>query len=174
MQMSLKTSWQASIIVALLVLIGVVTVAPIRTDRVGYRSGSHSVKLVIDGVDVGPITVVDGLSIEQEVIAFRSGSEPGIVLKVPGEVSYGNLTLKRGLTRGDLLWEWMQTSFDPGGDVMRKNGSIIVYDHRGRETARYNFFRAWPAKWTGPTLDASGNDVAIEEIVLAVEAWEEG
>src|SRR5712692_5425756 len=35
------------------------------------------------------------------------------------------------------------------------------------------FFNAWPSKWTGPTLNAKGNDVAIEELTLTCERQEQ-
>ena len=39
----------------------------------------------------------------------------------------------------------------------------------GRRWLRWNFFNAWPTKWTGPTFNAEGNDVAIETLELAHE-----
>ena len=56
----------------------------------------------------------------------------------------------------------------------RKNGSIIVLDRAGRETVRWNFVNAWPAKWTGPSFNAEGNDVAIETLELAHEGLVKG
>jgi hypothetical protein len=43
----------------------------------------------------------------------------------------------------------------------------------------WNFFNAWPSKWAGPTFNAKGNDVAIEELTLTCErqqqvAWGAG
>jgi phage tail-like protein len=38
--------------------------------------------------------------------------------------------------------------------------------------ARWNFFRAWPVKYTGPTFSAEGNDVAIETLEIAHEGLE--
>jgi phage tail-like protein len=37
---------------------------------------------------------------------------------------------------------------------------------------RWNFVKAWPAKWTGPSLSAKSNDVAIETLELAHEGLE--
>lgn len=33
--------------------------------------------------------------------------------------------------------------------------------------ARYHIEDAWPTKWTGPTLQASKNEVAIETLEIA-------
>jgi phage tail-like protein len=42
-------------------------------------------------------------------------------------------------------------------------------DEGGRMVARYALGNARPAKITAPMLDAKGNDVAIEEIVIEYE-----
>jgi phage tail-like protein len=36
----------------------------------------------------------------------------------------------------------------------------------------WRLLRAWPTKYTAPTLDATGQDVAMEELVLAYERLE--
>jgi phage tail-like protein len=51
----------------------------------------------------------------------------------------------------------------------RKNGSVILLDRQGNEKIRWNFVNAWPVKWTGPSFNAKGNDVAIETLELAHE-----
>jgi len=45
----------------------------------------------------------------------------------------------------------------------------VLCDRQGQEKARWNFFRAWPAKWTGPAFNAEANDIAIESLELAHE-----
>ena len=51
-------------------------------------------------------------------------------------------------------------------DKARKNGSIVLYNQKNTEMARYNFVAAWPSKITGPQLNANNNDIAVEEITL--------
>jgi phage tail-like protein len=58
------------------------------------------------------------------------------------------------------------------GEVVRKDGSIIVLDRQGNEVARWNFVRAWPTKYDIPDFNASGNEVAIETLELAHEGVE--
>jgi len=52
------------------------------------------------------------------------------------------------------------------------NGSIVLFDRQGNEKARWNFTNGWPAKWTGPSLNAEGNDIAIESLEIAHEGLE--
>ncbi len=51
----------------------------------------------------------------------------------------------------------------------RKNGSIVLMNDAQEEKLRWNFSEAWPTKWTGPTFNATGNDVAIEALEIAHE-----
>ena len=83
---------------------------------------------------------------------------------------YSNITLKRGVTDDRELYEWHRAIID--GTIERRNGSIIVLGRDRQEVARWNFFRAWPVKWTGPSLNAEGNDTAIETFELAHEGLE--
>ena len=44
---------------------------------------------------------------------------------------------------------------------------IMNLDHL--ERARWDFVEGWPTKWTGPSFNATGNEVAIETLELAHE-----
>jgi phage tail-like protein len=72
------------------------------------------------------------------------------------------------MTASTELWDWRQQITD--GNVVRKNGSIVVFDLANRtEVARWNFLRAWPSRFEGPALNAKGNDIAINTLVLVHE-----
>ena len=75
--------------------------------------------------------------------------------------------LKWGVTDSQELYHWHQQVIQ--GNLMRKNGSVVLVDSQGNEKLRWNFFNAWPSKWAGPTFNAKGNDVAIEELTLTCE-----
>ena len=68
------------------------------------------------------------------------------------------------------LYDWHRRIVQ--GDIERKNGSIVLLDRHGDEKIRWNFVRAWPAKWDGPDFNAEGTDVAIETLELAHEGIE--
>ena len=122
----------------------------------------------IDGIAQASFTECSGLSTTTEVIENREGGDNVTVRKLPGKTSYDNISLKWGLTSSTELWDWRQQIID--GNVVRKNGSIVVFDlDNSTEVARWNFVRAWPTKWEGPTLSAKGNDIAIDTLVLAHE-----
>jgi len=131
-----------------------------------YRNFNFMVEL--DGIAQASFTECTGLGSTTEIIETREGGDNSSVRKLPGRTNYSDITLKWGLTASTDLWRWRQQIID--GDVVRKNGSIVVFDlDRHTEVARWNFVSAWPSKWEGAALNAKGNDVAIETLVLAHE-----
>jgi phage tail-like protein len=122
----------------------------------------------MDGVTQASFIECTGLEDTTEVIETRQGADNVTVYKLPGKTSYGDITLKWGTTSSTELMDWRQGIID--GDVTRRNGSVVLYDLDNQtEVARWNFFNAWPSKWDGPALNAKGNDISIETLVLAIE-----
>lgn len=131
-----------------------------------FRSFNFLVE--IDNIAWGSFIECSGLSSTTEVIENREGGDNGTVHKLPGKTMYGDLTLKWGVTASTLLWDWRQQIID--GDVVRKNGSVIVYDLANvNEVTRWNFVQAWPTRWEGPAFNARGSEIAIDTLVLAHE-----
>ena len=131
-----------------------------------YRSFNFLVEL--DGIAQASFTECSGLGSTTEVIENREGGDNTTVRKLPGKTTYTDITLKWGLTDSTELWRWRRMVID--GQVQRKNGSIVVFDLANRtEVVRWNFVNAWPSKWDGPSLNAMGNEVAVESLVLAHE-----
>jgi len=122
----------------------------------------------MDGVTQASFMECTGLDASTEVIETRQGGDNTTVYKLPGKTSYGDITLKWGTTSSMELWSWRQDIID--GTVTRRNGSVVLYDLANQtEVARWNFYNAWPSKWDGPSLNAKGNDISIETLVLAIE-----
>ncbi|MCP4341405.1 MAG: phage tail protein [Desulfobulbaceae bacterium] len=111
-----------------------------------------------------------GIDSAQAPIEYREGNEALTPRKLPSLNKYSNITLKWGTTTDDELWKWRKTAID--GKVERKNGSIILLDDAGDEQVRWDFKDAWPTKWTGPSFNATGNEVAIEALELTHEGVE--
>jgi len=121
----------------------------------------------IEGIQQAGFMECSGLGSQVEVIEYREGGDPSWVRKMPGRVFYPDIVLKRGVTQNQELYQWHQAVIQ--GELVRKNGSVILQDAQGNEVIRWNFFNAWPSKWAGPTLDGKGNEVAIEELTLTCE-----
>jgi phage tail-like protein len=121
----------------------------------------------IDGITVAAFSEVSGLESETDVIEYRVGGDTNTVRKLPGLTRYANIVLRRGVTQDAELWNWRRTVEE--GAVDRRNGSIVLLDDDRTPVLRWNFFRGWISKWVGPTLNAKGNDVAIETLEIAHE-----
>jgi phage tail-like protein len=127
--------------------------------------------LDIDGMaGVHGFSECTGANTEQDVIEYREGSMDTTVTKIPGLKKYGDITLKRGYTTNRDLWEWRKTVLD--GAVVRRGGHLVLNNEAGRPALRWTFKNAWPKKYSAPTFNGKTNEVAVEELVLAVEGLE--
>jgi phage tail-like protein len=124
----------------------------------------------IDGVTRAGFTEASGLTVEQDIIEYREGSEVARARKLPGLTKYTNITLKRGLVGDAELWEWRKSTID--GQTERRAGSIVLLDESRQEVMRWNFVEGWVAKWEGPTLNATANEVAVETLEICHEGLE--
>jgi phage tail-like protein len=129
---------------------------------------NYNFLIEIQGIAQGSFMECSGLESTTEVIETREGGMNTTVRKHPGKTMYTDITLKWGMTSSEELWRWRQQIID--GNIQRKSGSVVVYDVANhKEVARWNFVDAWPTKWTGPSFNATGRELAIETLVLAHE-----
>lgn len=129
--------------------------------------GAYNFLVEIDGMTVAGFSECSGLGAETAVIEYREGSDKGGVRKLPGLTKFTNVTLKRGLSTSRELWQWHRTV--ASGRVERRACLIVVLDNERTPVARYHLENAWPMKYEGPRLKATGNDVAIETLEIAHE-----
>ncbi|CAG0933325.1 hypothetical protein TFLX_02999 [Thermoflexales bacterium] len=127
--------------------------------------------LDVQGVIKGYFTEVGGIGSETEVAEQKVVNEKGIqvVLKVPGRLKWGDITLKRGLTSNMDLWKWRKLVEDGDVKSSRKNGSIIMFDQSLKPVAQWDFKNAWPSKISGPNPKSDSNELQVEEITIVHE-----
>jgi phage tail-like protein len=123
--------------------------------------------LEIEGTTAAGFAEVGGLSMEQDIIEYREGSDTATVRKLPGLRKYGNISLKRGYTQNRELWEWRKTTID--GLTERKSGAVTLRDEAGEPALRWEFREGWVSKYEGPALKATANEAAMDSIEIAVE-----
>src|SRR5438309_1426553 len=121
----------------------------------------------LDGIVQAGFSECSGFGSTVEVIEYREGGEPSTVRKLPGKVSYPDITLKWGVTDSRELYDWHLAAVN--GQVSRRNGSIILQDDVGTEKMRWNFFNGWPSKYDGPDFNAKGNDVSVDTLTVSCE-----
>ena len=133
-----------------------------------YRT--YNFRVEIDGITRAGFRECSGLDTSQDPIDYREGTDALTTRKLPGLVKYSSISLKWGITDDTELWAWRKQAMD--GKVARKNGSIVLMDPSGEEKLRWNFREGWPTKWTGPSFNATGNEVAIETLEIVHEGVE--
>jgi phage tail-like protein len=113
---------------------------------------------------------MSGLEIETEVIEYRDGNNVGDVRKIPGLNKAGDITLKRGVATSFELWDWYKTVLNR--KPQRRDVVISLLNEDLEPSAQWRLFNAWPRKYVGPVLNAQGNQIAIEELVIVSERIE--
>ena len=128
----------------------------------------------VPGAGQGAFRECTGLGSENEVVEYKASGEKGefVIQKMPGRMKWNNITLKRGITDDMDMWKWRKLVEEGKIDEARKNGSIVMYDQEGKAIARWDFISAWPSKLTGPTANATNNEVGIEELEITHEGYE--
>lgn len=129
-------------------------------------------RVEIDGVAEAHFSEVAIGETTTEAIDYREGTEPTHVRKLPGLTKYGNITLKRGVTDSQVIWQWHKDILDGKIGEKRKTVSITVIDEAGKDKARFVVAEAWPTKYDPSDLNAKGNEVFIELLELVNEGIE--
>ena len=112
---------------------------------------------------------VSGLQVEMEELKYRAGDSQSFgVMKMPGRMKVGNVTMKKGVYKGDnKFWDWFNEI--KMNTIKRKPVTISLLDETGAPTMVWTLLNAFPIKITSTDLKAEGNEVAIETIEIAHE-----
>jgi phage tail-like protein len=112
-----------------------------------------------------------GIEASFEVMQVKEGGLNTHVWQLPVRASHSNVTLKHGAIYAyDDLWDWHYSWVQ--GQGKRKDGLIVLNDNSGKPAKMWKFKRGIPVKWTGPSLNASQNTVAVESLEIAHEGLE--
>lgn len=120
------------------------------------------------GTNIG-FSEVSGLNIENKVIEYRDGVSPEYSkIKMPGMREYSNITLKRGVFKGDNeFFNWLNTI--SLNTVERRDLTISLLNEKHEPVVVWKVSNAFPVKVQSTDLKADGSEVAIEQIDLAHE-----
>lgn len=108
-----------------------------------------------------------GLEMTLETEDYEEGGNNGTVLKFPKRTKWGEITLKKGITRKTDLFDWYYGFTQ--GITKRKDGIIILMNEKHEPHTVWKFRRGLPVKYVAPQLNAQQNNVAIETLTIAHE-----
>lgn len=128
----------------------------------------------------------DGLNLETQVVAYREGGMNATTQKMPGQTDFTPITLSTGKAPNKPnVAEWIEEIFSviqgqgaqsPGGNF-RTDIDIFVLQHPYTASNRvpiplkYKVYNAWPSSLGNSGLDATGNALVLDQIVLQNEGW---
>lgn len=135
-----------------------------------YRNFKFRVE--IDGIAAAHFSEVMVGETTTDAIDYREGTDPNHVRKLPGLTKYGVITLKRGVTDNQVLWQWHKDILDGKIGERRKTIAITVIDESGADKARFVVSEAWPSKYDLSDFKATGNETLIETAEFQNEGFE--
>lgn len=113
----------------------------------------------------------DGLEMTIEPKTYREGGNNTQQIKLVGPVSYGTLTLKRGMSSNLDLWKWFTAVASTAGRGADAKATVRILDSRSnaspRVKAAFTLTGCLPIKMKAPALNAKDGQIAIEEMQLA-------
>ncbi len=140
-----------------------------------YTQFNFSVDLG-DGNTEGPragFQEMSEIGTELAVIEYRNGnSKENAPIKLTGLSKAGNVTLKRGVIGSLDLYQWLDQIRNGNQNALRTVTVQLMNEDHSAVVQTWKLLRARIIKHTSGPFNAKGNDVAMEEIVLACERIE--
>ncbi|MEI8383898.1 MAG: phage tail protein [Planctomycetota bacterium] len=133
---------------------------------------SYNFQVTIDGLQIqAGFSEVSGLTMDNDVIEYRSGKDLPHMRKQPGMRKFTNIVMKRGFTTDKALYDWRKMVID-SDKPYRYSGSITLLGEDRKPALTWSFTNGWPNKLEGPSLNAKNSEVAIETLEIVVETLE--
>lgn len=119
-------------------------------------------------VDAG-FQEVSGLGLEVNVTEYRAGNaKTNEAIKVTTTAKAADATFKRGVIGAHDLYEWINSVRDGNQDELKKVTVTLMSESR-EPVMKWELLGSRPIKYTAPSFNGKGTDLAIEELVLSVE-----
>ncbi len=134
--------------------------APIR----GFRFTAN-----FEGLGTTSFREVQGFNTDVETIQYREGGFGFLTSrKLPGMITYGEITLSKGLYASPLLYNFFNDYLE-GNNFKPVNATIIVYDNAGNPQASWTVINAWPSRYESTGLNAESSEILVETLNLQHE-----
>jgi len=126
----------------------------------------------LDGVQLGVFKEVHGLNVSVAVEDFNEGGQNAYAHRMPGRMTWPNITFRRGLTNSNALFDWFSKSSGEGfasnqNKLTKSTGAVTVLDPLGNRLRAWEFIDVFPVRWVGPDFSVARLDPLEEELEIA-------
>ena len=134
-----------------------------------YRNFKYRVE--IDNITVAGFSEATIPDSNTNPLEYREGTDVSWPRKLSGLVSFGNLTLKRGVTDNMELYNWRNLVEQQGSDApdARRAITIVLVNEMGEDKATWNLEACWPIKYETSGLNGTSDEVLIETLEIVTE-----
>ena len=128
----------------------------------------------IDGFTSAGFQKASELSVEVANVEYHEGGAL-IPFKSPGRVKFSDVTLERGATKDQDLFDWFSEVADAAANAglvepaYKRTASIVQQDRDGSTLRRWNLFGAWPVKFVAGAWDNESDENVIETVTLTYD-----
>jgi len=136
-------------------------------------------QVVVDDINLGSWATCRGLTVEFKNQLVNEGANYEYQVILPDRLSYSSVTLTRAMTKADsqsvqaylskVVSKWYDANSPT--DYNAGTAKITLLDAHGGEVTSWTLRSVYPKKWSGPDLNASGRDFAIETLELIHEGF---
>ncbi len=113
---------------------------------------------------------VSGFSSNVDSSDYREGGFGHLTKrKLPGLVSYDDITLEKGLYSNPLLYNFFNDFLEGNRFEPVALATITLYNNAGEPTASWSVINAWPLSYKSGDLNAEDSSILIESLTLAHE-----
>ncbi len=147
----------------------------LETTAYPFTAFNFAVEIEVSGITTEACSAAfsecDGLEMTMDAKTIREGGNNTQQPRLTGAVTYGTLTLKRGMTANFDLWKWFSALYEPNQGGLRATTKVVVFAPDGHtERVRFVLGGCLPVKLKAPPLNAKDGMVAIEDLQVAYES----
>ncbi|GAA0815887.1 phage tail protein [Spirilliplanes yamanashiensis] len=137
-------------------------------------------QVTVDGIDLGSWSSCAGLAVDFTHVVVKEGANYEHPVILPDRVEYKAITLRRAMSQPEsaqvqawlaqVVSGWYNASSPR--DYGPRTAHIQLYDATWQGlVSSWTLRNVYPARWSGPDLDATGTSVAIEQLQLVHEGF---
>lgn len=134
-----------------------------------YPVRGHRFVVTVGNLGLVSFKSVDGFNIETSPVEYREGAFGTLAArKLPGLVTYGEITLTKGIYQNRALYNYFM-GYISGSVTAVQQMTIEAYDNADTVAAKWNVKNVWPYHYDSTGLNADSPDILVETVTFAHE-----